>query len=828
MDQPKRSNWPVYNPQEIETKWQRNWEQGGLHLASPRGEDDPDRPRFYCLDFFPYPSGDGLHVGHCRNYVPTDVLSRYKRMRGFDVLHPMGWDAFGEPAEQTAVRNGVHPTVTTARNTANFRRQYTIIGAGYDWTREINSSDPEYYRWTQWFFLLLYRRGLAYRDTSYQWWCEGCQTTLSSHEVAGGVCWRGHTNIYRRQIPAWYFRITAYADRLIESLETVDWPEPVKMMQRNWIGRSKGAEIVFRTDAGDPIPVFTTRPDTLFGVTFFVLAPEHSLVPAITTLEQQAVVEAYREQAVRQSEVERMVESRPKTGVFTGGYVINPINQERVPVWIADYVLPTYGTGAVMGVPAHDERDFIFARTNGLPIRIVVAGSNDTGKLISEPWEAYTGDGVLLNSGSFTGMDSQAGGEGIVDALEAIGTARRVTQYRMRDWLISRQRYWGTPIPIIHCPICGEQPVPESDLPVRLPAMSDFKPDGSGCSPLSRVPEFVQTTCPKCGGLAERETDTMGGFACSSWYFFRFTSPHYTEGPFDPESVRRWMPVDLYVGGAEHAVLHLLYSRFWTMVMHDAGLIDFSEPFAKLLNQGQLLGLDGQRMSKSRGNVITPDTVVDSHGADALRLYSMFMAPFDQDIAWSTDGLNGVRRFLNRVWELYGETYTASAEAEERDPDLERHIHQLIRAVEERIEAFRFNTMVSSLMEFFNLMGERRRKGNWHTVDYHQALKTLLLLMTPGAPHISEELWQLTGHSGSVLQQAWPVWDPILTQETMVEIPVQINGRLRCVISVPMDIGEDDIRHAALVEPRVQEYLKGKQPVRVIIVPGKLVNLVMG
>ncbi len=811
-------NWPAYQPQAFEAKWQQLWEQQGLHRALEGG----GKPKFYCLDFFPYPSGEGLHVGHCRNYVPTDVMSRYKRMQGFNVLHPMGWDAFGEPAEQYAVKHGVHPRLTTDQNTAYYRRQMTMVGASYDWSREIDSSQPEYYRWTQWFFLLLYRRGLAYRDRNWQWWCDGCQTTLSSHEVVGGVCWRGHTSVYKREIPAWYFRITAYADELISGLDGVDWPEPIKAMQRNWIGRSEGCQVIFQTETGQPVPVFTTRPDTIYGVTFFVMAPEHPLVDALTTPEQRSQVEAYVAQAARQSEVERMLETRQKTGVFTGGYVINPINGARVPVWIADYVLPGYGTGAVMGVPAHDERDFAFARTFGLPVKGVVAPPEAT----ANPADvAYTGLGTMVNSGPYDGLPSETGMRRVAADLQAAGQGGPQVTYRMRDWLISRQRYWGTPIPIIHCPACGEVPVPEDQLPVLLPPMDDFQPDGSGRSALARLPEFLHTTCPTCGGPAERETDTMGGFACSSWYFLRFTSPHYQAGPFDPDAMRYWMPVDLYVGGAEHAVLHLLYARFWTKVMADAGLLPFREPFAKLLNQGQMMGVDGVRMSKSRGNVITPDSVVKQYGADALRIYEMFMAPFEQDIAWSVQGINGARRFLNRVWALYAETYQASSEARGDDPALTRELHKTIRQVGERIEGFRFNTMVSSLMEFANLLSERQRRSAWHTAAYHQALETLLRLLAPGAPHLAEELWQRTGHAGSVHQQPWPAWDEALAQDELVQIAVQVNGKLRDVMEVNASDGEPAVTQKALALPRLQTHLGASLVERIIYVPGKIVNI---
>ncbi len=820
MDKP--GPWPVYNPREIEPKWQALWERQGLYLAQESGE----KPKYYCLDFFPYPSGDGLHVGHCRNYVPTDVISRFKRMKGYNVLHPMGWDAFGEPAEQYAIRHGVHPRVTTNRNTANFRRQMTLIGAGYDWSREIDSSQPEFYRWTQYFFLLLYKRGLAYRDTNWQWWCDGCQTTLSSHEVAGGVCWRGHTRIYKRQIPAWYFKITAYADELISGLDEVDWPEPIKVVQRNWIGRSQGCEIVFHTLSGLPVPVFTTRPDTLYGVTYFVLAPEHPIVSSLTSSGQRQMVEDYQTQAARQSEVERMVETREKTGVFTGGYVVNPLSSERIPVWIADYVLPGYGTGAVMGVPAHDQRDFEFASKYALPVRVVIAPPAAGSLEGNSMPEAYTGEGLMVNSGPYDGLSNQAGIERVSADLHERGLGGPKVNYRMRDWLISRQRYWGTPIPIVYCTVCGEQPVPEEQLPVLLPPMENFSTDGSVRSPLARLPGFLHTTCPHCGGPAERETDTMGGFACSSWYFLRFASPHYDRGPFDPASMRYWMPVDLYVGGAEHAVLHLLYARFWTKVIADAGLVPFREPFSKLANQGQLLGADGYRMSKSRGNVNTPDSIVDAYSADALRVYEMFMAPFDQDIAWSTEGLNGAWRFLNRVWNLYGETYYQGADSIGEDPQLQRMLHKTIRKVGERIEAFRLNTMVSALMELVNFLGDRQRTNAWQTATFHQALDILLLLLAPSAPHMADELWHITGHAGSVHQQTWPVWDEALARDEIIQVPVQVNGKLRGVVEVSSEAGPEEVQQAALSQARIQQHVAGQKIDKLIFVSGKVLNIV--
>jgi leucyl-tRNA synthetase len=818
----KTISWPAYNPRTIEPKWQKAWQQQGLYLA----RESDDKPKFYCLDFFPYPSGEGLHVGHCRNYVPTDVISRFKRMKGFNVLHPMGWDAFGDPAEQYAARHGVHPRITTNHNTANYRRQMSMIGASYDWSREIDSSQPEFYRWTQFFFLILYQRGLAYRDTNWQWWCDGCQTTLSSHEVVGGVCWRGHAKIHKREIPAWYFRITAYADELLNGLDEIDWPESIKLMQRNWIGRSEGCEIHFLTDAGEPVPVFTTRPDTLFGTTFLVLAPEHPLVPVLTTMEQRGQIEAYISQAARQSEVERMAETSEKSGVFTGGFVKNPLNGEHVPVWIADYVLPGYGAGAVMGVPAHDRRDFDFARRYGLEIRVVVAPPQ-VSSLDGKHWdEAYTGEGTLVNSGEYEGLASQQAIQRICTDLQRKGLGGHRVNYRMRDWLISRQRYWGTPIPIVYCSHCGEQPLPVEQLPVLLPAMENFSPDGSSRSPLARAAGFVNTACPQCNGPARRETDTMGGFACSSWYFLRFTSPHYDQGPFEPGAMRYWMPVDLYVGGAEHAVLHLLYARFWTKVLADAGLVPFREPFQKLINQGQLLGLDGSRMAKSRGNVITPDSIVESFGADALRVYELFMAPFEQDIAWSMDGITGAWRFLQRTWTLFGDTYFQTADASGEDPDLIHLVHKTIRRVEERIEQFRFNTMVSVLMEMLNFLIDRQRSGDWRTASFHQALEVIMLLLAPAAPHLAEELWQQTGHPGSVHQQTWPTWIEELARDEMVQVPVEVNGRLRATVDAANDAAQDEIQETALSLPRIQQHLAGKRIKKLIYVPGKVLNIV--
>jgi leucyl-tRNA synthetase len=813
------NKWTEYNPQAIESKWQKEWEKLGIY----RAHESSPLPKYYCLDFFPYPSGEGLHVGHCRNYIPTDVISRFMRMRGYNVLHPMGWDAFGEPTEQHAISSGIHPRLTTDRNAANYRRQMTMIGTSYDWSREIDSSHPDFYRWTQRIFLLLYERGLAYRDVSWQWWCPTCQTTLSSHEVNAGVCWRGHKGVTKKDIPAWYFRITAYAEELLAGLNEIDWPEAIKTMQRNWIGRSEGCEILFHTEDGQSVPIFTTRPDTIFGATFFVLAPEHLLVEKLTTELQRAQVEAYVEQALSQAEIDRLSLSTEKSGVFTGGYVLNPLSNERIPVWIADYVLLTYGTGAVMGVPAHDQRDFEFARKYGLPIRVVIAPPGYR----NEPLEmAYTEAGSMINSGKFDGLSSEQGMKQVCDALSEGGIGGPKVQYKMRDWLISRQRYWGTPIPIIYCEDCGELPVPVEDLPVLLPETDDFTPDGSGRSPLARIPDFVSTSCPICGGKANREVDTMGGFACSSWYFLRFASPQYDQGPFEPEALNYWMPVDLYVGGAEHAVLHLLYARFWTLALADADLVPFKEPFKKLMNQGQLLGPDGQRMSKSRGNVIIPDEIVGAYGADSLRIYEMFMAPFDQDIAWNTDGINGAWRFLNKLWNLFLNSYYSSQSVTEVDPELEQETHRLIRRVTHRIEGFRFNTMISDFMEYVNLLYERYRLDKWHTESYHDALNILMILLAPVVPHIAEELWHLTDHEGSVHESAWPEWDESKVQDQDIEIAVQVDGKLRAVLGVSSDTDQEIIEQLALDERSIQQHLEGREIIKVIYVPGRILNLV--
>ncbi len=654
----------AYDHVAVESKWRTRWADDALYRTRLPG---PGRTKFYCLEFFPYPSGSGLSVGHGRNYVPSDVIARAYRMQGRAVLHPMGWDAFGLPAENEAIKRGIHPRETTTRYAANYRRQLTLMGCSYDWEREINSSDPEFYRWTQWFFLLLWRRGLAYRASGRQWWCPGCKTVLANEQIdANGVCWRGHEGVYKREMKQWYFRITAYADQLLDDLATLDWPEHIVAMQRNWIGRSEGVAFGMAV-AGDAaggaetrLDVYTTRPDTIPGVTFVALAPEHPAVDRITTPGQRAAVAEYREQAARRSDIDRIRGDRagagPRDGAFTGAYATNPLNGERVPVYVADYVLAAHGSGAIMGVPAHDARDFEFATRHGLPVKVVV---EQPGVRDGAPEAAYTGPGVMIDAGAWTGLPSTEAAAGITAWLVERGIGRRSVQTRMRDWLISRQRYWGAPIPMIHCAACGTVPVPEAELPVLLPAIEHWLPGEDAAegprSPLASLPAFVETRCPQCRGPARRETDTMDGFACSSWYYLRFVSPHFAGGPFDPAALAEWGSPDLYVGGAEHAVMHLLYARFWTKVMADAGIVPFREPFPVLRSQGTMHARDPltgelRRMSKSANNVVTPDSVAETHGADALRIYLLFMAPFENDTVWEEEGITGARRFLERIW----------------------------------------------------------------------------------------------------------------------------------------------------------------------------------
>ncbi|MGQ9488441.1 MAG: leucine--tRNA ligase [Armatimonadota bacterium] len=831
-----------YQPQQIEQKWQKRWQEAHLF----RAEDFSPKPKLYALDFFPYPSGDGLSVGHCRNYIPTDAFCRYKHMKGFNVLHPMGWDAFGLPAENEAIRRRSHPSKTVPRYIANYKRQMNMIGISYDWSREINSSSPDYYKWTQWFFLLLYRRGLAYRSTAPANWCPSCKTVLANEEVEGGTCWRCGTPVEKRDLPQWFFKITDYAERLLNDLDLINWPEGIKLMQRNWIGRSEGVEFRMQVADADGNPsdkafwVFTTRVDTTFGMSFAVLAPEHPLVREITTPDRREEVEAYIARSQRETEIERLSTERVRDGVFTGAYAINPVDGQKVPIFIADYVLMGYGTGAIMAVPAHDERDFDFAKRYGLPIPIVIAPPGWNGEPLEQ---AYTGEGTMVNSGEFSGLPSEEGKQRIAEWMEARGIGKRRVNYRLRDWLISRQRYWGAPIPIIHCPRCGEVPVPEEHLPVLLPDVEHYEPTGTGRSPLANIPEFVNTTCPQCGAPAERETDTMGGFACSSWYFLRFASPHESDRPFNPDAVRYWLPVDVYVGGAEHAVMHLLYARFWVKVMYDAGLVHFVEPFLTLRNQGMVLAPDPDnpdvmvKMSKSKGNVVTPDSVVEKHGADTLRLYELFVAPFDQAIEWREEGVSGANRFLHRVWRLVLDTIPhyqrdwkerlQGAELSTEERKLRRKTHQTIRKVSEDIEEFRFNTAVAAIMEWVNLMYDLK-DALITSPAFSEAVHSLILVLAPFTPHIADELGERLGYQGFTYNQPFPEHDPEVAAAEELNIVVQVNGKLRDVLVVPADTPQEELERLALASPKVQQFTNGKTVKKVIVVPGKLVNVVAG
>jgi leucyl-tRNA synthetase len=812
-----------YEHKAIETKWQKRWADDGLYKV----RDDNPRPRWYELTMYPYPSGD-LHIGHWYAMSPSDAHARFRRMQGYNVLHPMGFDAFGLNAENAAIRRGIHPYTWTMDNINNMRRQLRSMGAVYDWDREVVTCIPEYYKWNQWFFLHFYKAGLAYRAFAPANWCPTDNTTLANEQVLpDGTCERCGTPVTRRDLNQWFFRITGYADELLDHSQ-IDWPEKINIMQTNWIGRSEGVEIEFDISeyglGQQSIRTFTTRIDTIYGVTFVVMAPEHPLVEKLTTPERKAEVEAYIEQARRQSEIERMSTEKEKTGVFTGAYCVNRLNGERVPLLVGDYVLGTYGTGIVMGVPAHDQRDFEFARKYGLPIRVVVAPPGWSGEELEA---AYLDEGAQVNSAQFDGMTSSEGWGRIADYIEQQGWGHRTVQYRMRDWLISRQRYWGTPIPIIYCEECGTVPVPEEDLPVLLPEDAEFRPTGE--SPLKLHEGFVNTTCPQCGGAAKRETDTMDTFVDSSWYFLRYPNARYDDGAFDPEAVRKWCPVDQYTGGVEHAILHLLYARFFTKALRDLGLIDFGEPFVRLFNQGIILGEDHEKMSKSRGNVIAPDDYVEAFGPDTVRCFLMFLGPWDQGGSWSDTGINGMSRWLNRVWEL------AQRDARQLDDfsadddtvrEMQRLIHKTIRRVGEDLERFKFNTALAGLMEYTNGLSQHWERKGIASEQWNEAIEKLLVMMAPMAPHISEELWERTGRQYSIHNQPWPEWDEALAADEVITLVVQVNGRVRDKIEAPASITENEARQAALASPRVTPHIEGKQVNKVIYVPGKLVNIV--
>jgi len=873
-----------YSFHEIERNWQAKWDAADLYHA----EIDPSKPKYYGLEMFPYPSGSGLSVGHFKNYAPTDAFLRLKAMQGYNVLHPMGWDAFGLPAENEALKRHVNPGPMVREFAANYKRQINLIGMAYDWDREINSSDPAYYKWTQWIFLLLYKQGLAYRQNAPVNWDPVEKSVLANEEVVNGRGWRSGALVEKRYIPQWYLKVTAYAERLLSGLDSLDWPEGVKQQQRNWIGRSEGAEVTFAVPSAQDVvtTVFTTRPDTLWGATFLVLAPEHPLVDRLTANEQRKAIGAYVTRAGRETEMDRQAEGREKTGVFTGAYAQNPVNGEQVPIWIADYVLMGYGTGAIMAVPAHDQRDFDFARKFGLPIVPVYQepGAEVDGETMTA---ATTDKGVLVHSGQFDGLAySKDTVKKVAAWLEEQDMGKPVVTYRFRDWLVSRQRYWGVPIPIIHCPVHGEVAVPDDQLPVLLPPVENYQPTGTGEGPLAAIDDFVKTNCPICGVPARRETDTMAGTACSSWYFLRFAAPNDADAPFSREAVDYWLPVDTYVGGAEHAVSHLLYSRFWTKVLHDAGLIGFDEPYRRYRNQGMMLAytpgrntsadeeaseIDGgdektadekiddwkavkpedlprfdpseivyrwAKMSKSSGNVVTPDEAAERFGADSLRVYEMFVAPFDETVQWSEEGIRGSSKFLARVYRLVAQFSAGWSpdwrdrvrEAAGKDRDLRRKTHQTLLRVSDDLENFRFNTAVAGLMEWTNAMYEvaNALPVGARSAALDEAIEYFVLALAPFAPHLADELWTVgLGQSGFLYRHPWPQADPEVAKNDEITLVVQVNGKVRDKLTAPADLGQDDLQALALASPKVLEALNGNAPKKVIVVAGKLVNVVL-
>ncbi len=800
-----------FNHKQIEGKWQSYWEENKTFKTTT----ETDKKKFYALDMFPYPSGAGLHVGHPEGYTATDILSRMKRMQGYNVLHPMGWDAFGLPAEQYALDTGNDPAEFTEKNINTFRRQIKSLGFSYDWDREVNTTDPNYYKWTQWIFTKLYEKGLAYVDEVAVNWCPALGTVLANEEVIDGKSERGGHPVERRPMKQWMLKITAYADRLLEDLEDVDWPESIKDMQRNWIGRSEGAEITFSIDGhDDTFNVFTTRPDTIFGATYAVLAPEHPFVDTITTAEQKAAVESYLDQVKMKSDLERTDLAKDKTGVFTGAYAINPVNGAKMPIWIADYVLMSYGSGAIMAVPAHDERDFEFAKKFDLPIVEVVAGGN-----VEE--EAFTGEGEHVNSEFLNGLMKEEAITKAIAWFEEKGIGTKKVTYRLRDWLFSRQRYWGEPIPVIHWEDGTTTTVPVEQLPLTLPKTTEIKPSGTGESPLANISEWVNVVDPETGKKGRRETNTMPQWAGSCWYYLRYIDPDNNQELASQESLNHWLPVDMYIGGAEHAVLHLLYSRFWHKFLYDIGVVPTKEPFQKLFNQGMILGENNEKMSKSKGNVVNPDEIVASHGADTLRLYEMFMGPLEASVAWSENGLDGARRFLDRVWRLLVNEDNSLSEKvkEERNKDLEKLYHQTVKKVTEDYEGLRFNTGISQLMVFVN-------EANKAEVLPKEFAEGFVKLLAPVAPHIAEELWEKLGHTDTVSYVQWPTYDESKLVDNEIEVVLQVNGKVRSKLTVARDISKEDLEKVAMEDEKVQEFIEGKTVRKVIAVPGKLVNIV--
>ncbi|MDF0726526.1 leucine--tRNA ligase [Cytobacillus sp. S13-E01] len=801
-----------FNHQEVEKKWQKHWEGNKTFKTT---EEDGKR-KFFALDMFPYPSGAGLHVGHPEGYTATDILSRMKRMQGYNVLHPMGWDAFGLPAEQYALDTGNDPAEFTKQNINTFRRQIKELGFSYDWDREVNTTDPEYYKWTQWIFIKLYEKGLAYIDEVAVNWCPALGTVLANEEVIDGKSERGGHPVERRPMRQWMLKITAYGDRLLEDLEELDWPESLKEMQRNWIGRSEGAHVTFAIDGHEEnFTVFTTRPDTLFGATYAVLAPEHQFVGTITTVQQKAAVQEYLDKVKTKSDLERTDLAKDKTGVFTGAYAINPVNGEKMPIWIADYVLATYGTGAIMAVPGHDERDHEFAVKFKLPITEVVAGGNVTK-------EAYTGDGEHVNSNFLNGLGKEEAITKMISWLEENGKGEKKVTYRLRDWLFSRQRYWGEPIPIIHWEDGKMSAVPEDQLPLTLPKTTEIRPSGTGESPLANISNWVNVVDEATGKKGRRETNTMPQWAGSCWYYLRYIDPSNSEQLADPEKLKRWLPVDIYIGGAEHAVLHLLYARFWHKVLYDIGVVTTKEPFQKLYNQGMILGENNEKMSKSKGNVVNPDDIIKSHGADTLRLYEMFMGPLDASIAWSEKGLDGSRRFLDRVWRLFvndNGQLTGKITGNDQDNALERVYHQTVKKVTEDFEGLRFNTAISQLMVFINEAYKATKLPKLY-------IEGFVKLLSPVAPHIAEELWEKLGNQGTIAYAAWPAFDEAKLVEAEIEIVIQVNGKVKAKLNVPTDTSREKLAEIAMADISVKEQIEGKTVRKVIAVPGKLVNIV--
>ena len=813
-----------FNAAEIDRKWQERWAADRLY-ATP---EQSDLPNWYSLTMYPYPSGI-LHVGHWYAMTAPDIFARFKRRQGFNVLFPMGFDAFGLPAENAAIKSNVHPATSTRANIEHMRQQFRELGAMIDWDREFASCDPDFYHWNQWIFLRMLERGLAYRADGSVWWCPKDQTVLANEQVLeGNICERCGSEVSKRDLEQWYFRITKYADELLEGLDTVDWPERVKTMQRNWIGRSEGARLRFRLETGEDLEVFTTRPDTVWGATFMVLAPEHPLVASITMPEHAAEVEAYVAKARTDTEIERMSTdaSRPRTGVFTGSYAINPVNDERIPIWIADYVLMGYGTGAIMAVPFGDQRDFEFARAFDLPIRAILQPADGSTADPDEMTEAWHGSGRMINSGAFDGRESPEVVPEIIEWLEAEGRGHSEINFRLRDWLISRQRYWGTPIPVVYCDECGIVPVPHADLPVLLPLDAEFTPTGQ--SPLVSHAEFLNVPCPTCGKPARRETDTMDTFVDSSWYWFRYLDPHNDVLPFSPEKARDWSPVDLYSGGIEHAILHLLYARFITRVLRDLGLVSIDEPFARLRNQGMILSEEGVKMSKSRGTQVDPDPLVAEHGADTVRLHLMFLGPWDQGGPWNDRGLNGMERFLRRVYELV--RITDAVDPVDTDlPESEairRLRHRTVKRVTNDLIGFQFNTQIAAMIELANELMRHKDSPLVGTPAWIDAVETLVSLLAPSAPHLGEEMWQMLGRPYSVHVQPWPEWDDSLTIDEQIEIVIQVNGKPRDRITVPNGADEASIRQLAMSSEKVMANLGGREPRKVFYVPGRLINVV--